>query len=96
MGVDYSEWVGAYAHRPQPVAVTPVKPYPTGRISWGYLSRHFVPGYDRSVPTGRGFRPEKCPNSARRAGARAYLAKCELFSGENSRGASPGHYAIVS
>ena len=37
----------------KPVVVTPVTPYSTGRISWGYLSRHFVPGYDGSVPTGR-------------------------------------------
>src|SRR5215468_10785063 len=38
----------------QPAALTPVTTNPTGRICWGYLSRHFVPGYDRSVPTGRG------------------------------------------
>src|ERR1700744_3111880 len=28
-------------------------PYPTGRFVRGTFSRHFVPGYDRVVPTGR-------------------------------------------
>ncbi|HYY28201.1 MAG TPA: hypothetical protein VE860_09670, partial [Chthoniobacterales bacterium] len=31
----------------------PITPYPTGRVSWDTFSRHFVPGYDPSVPTGR-------------------------------------------
>ena len=77
--------------RHQPVAVTPVTPYPTGRICWGYLSRHFVPGYDRSVPTGRSSRPEKYPNSTGilavglccRAGA---LRMCRRKRGSNRNG----------
>ncbi len=31
----------------------PIIPYPTGRFFRGRFPRHFVPGYDRCVPTGR-------------------------------------------
>jgi hypothetical protein len=30
-----------------------IRPYPTGRLFLGALSRHFVPGYDRTVPPGQ-------------------------------------------
>jgi hypothetical protein len=30
-----------------------ITPYPTGRLFWGgAVPRHFVPGYDRTVPPG--------------------------------------------
>jgi hypothetical protein len=29
-----------------------IRPYPTKRLFWGALSRHFVPGDDRTVPPG--------------------------------------------
>src|ERR1700733_2085898 len=30
-----------------------IRPYPTGRLFWVTISRHFVPGYDRTVPPGQ-------------------------------------------
>ena len=49
--------VGAYAHPPPARRGNACHAVPYGRIFWGYLSRHFVPGYDHSVPTGRGCCP---------------------------------------
>ena len=34
-------------------ALGPIRPYPTGRFFKGRFPRHFVPGYDQVVPTGR-------------------------------------------
>jgi hypothetical protein len=33
--------------------IATITPFPTGRGPAGYFPRHFVPGYDRSVPPGR-------------------------------------------
>src|ERR1700726_1673905 len=37
----------------------PITPCPTGRFFWGdACPRHFVPGYDRSVPPGHSQQPQ--------------------------------------
>jgi len=62
--MDHTDGVDTYTARPlapKAFATTSRHAVPYGTESLGdpfQVSRHFVPGYDRSVPTGRSFRPE--------------------------------------